>query len=94
MDQYTNPTENTSINDVVRFYAQHGISINKVVDAHIWAERQLCHYSQDDNIARRAEALQVMQRIHQYVNTEAQDELHVLVLAWWECNAVKQGVLN
>jgi hypothetical protein len=80
MDRYTNPTENTSVNDVVQFYAQQGISIDEVVDAHIWAERQLRHYSQDDDVARRAEALQVLQRIHQYANTEAQDELCVLVL--------------
>jgi hypothetical protein len=74
----------------VRFYAQQGISIDEVVNAHIWAERQLCHYSQDDDVARRAEALQVMQRIHQYVNTEAQDELCVLVPAWWEATTPPQ----
>jgi hypothetical protein len=90
MDRYTNPTENTSINDVVRFYAQQGISIDEVVDAHIWAERQLRHYSQDNDIARRAEALQVMQRIHQYTNTEAQDKLRVLVPAWWEATTPPQ----
>jgi hypothetical protein len=61
-----------------------------VVDAHVWVERQLRHYSQDDNIARRAEALQVMQRICQYANTEAQDELRVLVLAWWEATTPPQ----
>jgi hypothetical protein len=90
MDRYTNLTENTSVNDVVRFYAQQGISINKVVDAHVWAERQLCHYSQVDDIARRAEDLQVMQHIRQYTNTEAQDELCVLVPVWWEATTPPQ----
>jgi hypothetical protein len=60
-----NLTENTSINDVVWFYAQQGISINEVVDAHVWAERQLHHYVQDDDIARRAEANLILQCTHQ-----------------------------
>jgi hypothetical protein len=90
MDRYTNLTENTSVNDVVRFYAQQGISIDKVVDAHVWAERQLCHYLQVDDIARRAEDLQVMQHIRQYTNTEAQDELCVLVPVWWEATTPPQ----
>jgi hypothetical protein len=90
MDRYTNPTENTSVNDVVRFYAQQGISIDEVVDAHVWAERQLRHFSQDNDVARRAEALQVMQRIRQYTNAEAQDELRVLAPAWWEATTPPQ----
>jgi hypothetical protein len=90
MDRYTNPTENTSVNNVVRFYAQQGISIDEVVDAHVWAERQLHHYSQDEDIVRRAEALQVLQRIHQHANTETQDELCVLVPAWWEATTPPQ----
>jgi hypothetical protein len=68
MDRYTNLTENTSVNNVVRFYAQQGISIDEVVDAHVWAERQLRHYSQDDDNARRAEAHLVLQRTHQYAS--------------------------
>ncbi|KAF8227707.1 hypothetical protein L208DRAFT_1379662 [Tricholoma matsutake] len=61
-----------------------GISIDEVVDAHVWVERQLRHYSQDDNVARRAEAHHVLQRTCQYASTEAQDELRVMVPAWWE----------
>jgi hypothetical protein len=84
MDQYMNPTENISINDVVRFYAQQGISIDEVVNAHVWAERQLRHYMQDDDIARRAEANLILQRTHQNASTKAQDELRTIVPAWWE----------
>jgi hypothetical protein len=39
---------------------------------------------------RRAEALQVLQCIRQYANTEAQDELRVLVPAWWEATTTPQ----
>jgi hypothetical protein len=75
MDRYTNPTENTSVNDVVQFYAQQGISIDEVVNAHVWVERQLCHYSQDDDNVRRAKAHLILQCTCQYASTEAQDEL-------------------
>jgi hypothetical protein len=78
-----NPTENTSINNVVWFYAQQGISIDEVVNAHIWVERQLRHYVQDDDVMRRAEAHLILQRTHQNVSTEAQDELRTIVPAWW-----------
>jgi hypothetical protein len=85
-----NPTENTSINDVVWFYTQQGISIDEVVDAHVWVERQLRHYMQDDDVARRAEANLIMQRTRQNVSTEAQDELHAIVPAWWEATTPPQ----
>jgi len=90
MDRYMNPTENTSVNDVVRFYAQQGISIDEVVDAHVWAERQLRHYMQDDDVARRAEANLVLQRTRQNASTEAQDELRTIVPAWWEATTPPQ----
>jgi hypothetical protein len=82
--------ENTSVNDVVWFYAQQGISIDEVVNAHVWVERQLCHYVQDDDVARRAEANLVLQHTRQNASTEAQDELRAIVPVWWEATTPPQ----
>jgi hypothetical protein len=84
MDHYSNLTENISINDIVQFFAQQGISVDEVVDTHVWAERQLCHFTQDTDTTRREEALQVSQCVLQYASTEVQDELHVMNPAWWD----------
>jgi hypothetical protein len=89
MDHYSNLMENISVNDVVQFFAQQGISVDEVVDAHVWAERQLHHFTQDTDTAWREEALQVLQGVLQYTSTEVQDELHVKNPAWWD--AVSSG---
>jgi hypothetical protein len=92
MDRYSNLTENISINDIVQFFAQQGISVDKVVNAHVWAERQLRHFTQDTDTARREKALQVLQHVLQYASMEVQDELHVMNPAWWDAASSGQSL--
>jgi hypothetical protein len=92
MDCYSNLTEIISINDIVQFFAQQGISVDEVVDAHVWAERQLCHFTQDTDTAQREEALQVLQRVLQYTSMEVQDKLCVMNPAWWDATSSGQSL--
>jgi len=76
-------SDNTTVEDVVRLFAEDGITIPQISDAFEWGQMALVGWSVGSDASRQTEAMQAMILTHKQVSYDDQDRLVPLEPRWW-----------